>query len=183
MGIFDRFRRQNKTDSAPKTEEQPKENSAEPVSPAADTGEDENTVSAEEQKMLDTLDRLTIASHEDMESSYLAMRVYRFEKPFSQEDMLALMRGLRWLGMRFYGFTIVCEGHEDNAPSWAALQRSILEDSPERVSAAGSLGGTRVTAVVEREGLVHFSYEAARPANLTAFEGLIEPEEAREDVL
>ena len=179
MGIFDRFRKQSKPDPAPQTEEQPKE---EPLFPSEDIPEDESAVSAEEQRMLDTLDGLTIVSHEDMESSYLAMRVYRFEKPFSQEDMLALMRGLHWLGMRFYGFTSVCEGHEDNAPSWAAFQRSILEDSPERVSALGSLGGTRVTAAVEREGLVHFSYEAARPADLTAFEGLIEPEDAQEDI-
>ncbi len=161
-----------------------------------DTGEDEKSlqedpsqddispefagdqVSKEDEQMLELLDSLPLKAKEQVDNSFTAMHFYRFERELSDEEMLAIVKGMKWLGMRFYGFIANVKGEENACPNWLSFLRTITEDHPESVSLAGAFGGVRLSCVITSEGLITFSHDINRQVDLSPFDGLFDPETA-----
>ncbi|MBO4367357.1 MAG: hypothetical protein J5859_01475, partial [Clostridia bacterium] len=138
----------------------------------------DSEVSEEDARMLELLDSLPLKAKEEVDNSFTTMHFYRFERELSDEEILAVVKGMKWLGIRFYGFMTNVSGEENACPNWVSFLRTITEDHPESVTLICSFGGVRLSCVIAAEGLITFSHDINRQVDLSPFEGLFDPETA-----
>ena len=130
-----------------------------------------------EEALLDRLAQFNIVDVETLSQNFLAMHIYRFEKPFDSADMRNLINGMRWLGFRLYTFSVLVNAQEHECESWQMFVRLLTEENAEGCSLLTSFGGVRVNCTISADGVVHFSHDSSRGVDFSPFEGIFNPEE------
>ncbi len=136
--------------------------------------------SQQEIALLEKLATYQVSDQQELTRNFLAMHVYRFEKPFDGVDMRTLVYGMRWAGFKFYGFGVQLGGEDHPCESWPEFMRMLGEADPEGCNLVTSFGGVRVTCTISAEGYIHMSHDSSRGVDFSPFEELFSPEEISE---
>lgn len=161
--------------------ETPEAQTAAPVPEQEDEMQPEATAQADEIELLDRLAGYQIVDKQTMTRSCLEMTIYRFAAPFDGADMRTLIRGMRWLGFRVYGFGVRVAGADHECESWQEFMRLLSEAEPDGCSLFTSFCGVRVNCIFSAEGVLHLSHDSSRGVDFGPFDELFNPEELPEE--